>query len=609
VLPPTHGGKSDRVVQATQDWVDKSVAVSNDADHYKQAQQRQQSIQVALEDSTQKTLALPDVGRKTLPLPYGIPEHQHASLYLVQDATKEVRAGNVPVQYDEAFANRVLDVKQDAPKNPVGKSSAQPLNRVQGDFSQEIQTVKNVADSLGITVQDLDKTHPAFGTASYKNGTISLRQTEGYSSFQHLNTVTHELSHFYMAAHVPNISLIENEVATESVASIVLGTLSPENANAVIKRNKQFIADLSRVDEYKRRFTETDYKNYDELQQTVNKLEPVIRNASNDILSRMGVKPADAKLELINKINSGTMAVGTNDQGVIDSLQNGIATELPRGQTTPSVRLESNFEVARNDAMANTGRNHPDPTRLNNNGTVVEVKPDVSQPVEGNAPLTEDIRERLLNSVEQTLDIGDPLERKALKRIKSVLHGDNSSYNDVVNAFSAYTAQAGLTSESYASNFQRYLKGELTHGGYDSIAHANPDGTMSLELLDPSKQLPIHSQEMPQVSPIEQAGARYNTDSTRASNNPYDVHAQVDHQESATQLLARISQDSATNTASAERDLLQSTHEALDAYDKLGLEASHERAQKQVNVQQDAQDHFDALDRHLNTTSKNPCDI
>ena len=401
VLPATHVGKSDRVVQATQDWVDKSVTVSNDADHYKQAQQRQQTIQKALEDSTDKTLALPDVGRKQL--------------------------GNN---------------------------------------------------------------------------------------------------------------------------------------------------------------------------------ESLLNNPSHEVLQNF-----EPNAELINSINSQTMAVGTNDQGVIDSLQSGADVPLPRGQTTPSVKLESNFEVARNDAMSNTGRNHPDPTRLNNNGTVIEVKPNVSQPVEGNALLTEDIRERLLNAMEDTLDIGDPIERKALKRIKTVLHGDDSTYNDVVNAFSAYTAQAGLTSETYATKFQQRLFGELKFGGYDSIGHSNPDGTMSVELLDSSKQLPIHSQEMPQVSPIEQAGARYNSDSTRASNNPYDVYAQVDHQESATQLLARISQDSANNTASAERDLLQSTHEALDAYDNLGLEASHERAQKQVSAQQDAIDHFDALDRHLNTTSKNPCDI
>ena len=332
--------------------------------------------------------------------------------------------------------------------------------------------------------------------------------------------------------------------------------------------------------------------------------ESLLNNPSHEVLQNF-----EPNAELINSINSQTMAVGTNDQGVIDSLQSGADVPLPRGQTTPSVKLESNFEVARNDAMSNTGRNHPDPTRLNNNGTVIEVKPNVSQPVEGNALLTEDIRERLLNAMEDTLDIGDPIERKALKRIKTVLHGDDSTYNDVVNAFSAYTAQAGLTSETYATKFQQRLFGELKFGGYDSIGHSNPDGTMSVELLDSSKQLPIHSQEMPQVSPIEQAGARYNSDSTRASNNPYDVYAQVDHQESATQLLARISQDSANNTASAERDLLQSTHEALDAYDNLGLEASHERAQKQVSVQQDAIDHFDALDRHLNTTSKNPCDI
>jgi len=647
VLPPTHVGKSDRVVQATQDWVDKSVAVSNDADHYKQAQQRQQTIQVALEDSTQKTLALPDVGRKQ--------ENAFPLAESIRNATSSVVEGGQPIKYNPDYLQELLTTPKQKLSDEMWARSDALTNRV----IPEAKAAEDVAKDLGIDVhatRDINVTNGGHGSAWFDEG--QLHNTYN-SDFDRLLNTVHELTHFYEGSRYGSLTNghISTEIVAETVSSLVMQKILPEETSLIRAKWGKFMEAIPRL--YKDNIGITLF-NSGSVQKYVTKNEGIIKNIANDILTRIENKVHAQPL--VDTINKGTMAVGTNDQGVIDSLHKnslveqykqtlrelGDATvdheyaktpgeqsqkqalvdslteqqkqlqlelgklegvQMARGQTTPSVRLESNFEVARNDAMANTGRNHPDPTRLNNNGTVVEVKPDVSQPVEGNALLTEDVRERMLNAMESTFDVGDPMERKALKRIKSVLHNDKSSYNDVVNAFSAYTAQTGLTSESYASNFQRYLKGELTHGGYDSIAHANPDGTTSLELLDSSKQLPIHSQEMPQVSPLEQAGARYNTDSTRASNNPYDVYAQVDHQESATQLLARISQDSAANTASAERDLLQSTHEALDAYDNLGLEASHERAQKQVHIQQDAQDHFDALDRHLNTTSKNPCDI
>ena len=324
------------------------------------------------------------------------------------------------------------------------------------------------------------------------------------------------------------------------------------------------------------------------------------------------IAKAEAADSLANHINSQTMGMGTNNPALLDNILNPTSesvTQLPRGLTTPAPKLESNLEVARNEALSNTPRNAPPGVVTNDNGTFVEVKPNVRNPIDANAPMSDELRDAYHNAMQATLDVGDKTERKVLTKAIKELDKEDITFADGTNNFAAFTAQFGVQTEKMMNTFQRALMKELKKTDYDAIAHINPDGTTTVELLNPSRTIPINVEPQAPASPIEQAAARFNVDSTTLANHPENVNALVDHHESATQLLARMSQDHAEQLAEVEQKLTISTQESLDKFDELGKVASREREQRMLQELEDDNDKLDKIDEHLNKTSEDPCNL
>jgi len=321
---------------------------------------------------------------------------------------------------------------------------------------------------------------------------------------------------------------------------------------------------------------------------------------------------------LIEDINSITMGAGTSNPRVIAKLVDtnlvdadiyATVNEMPRGQVVPGIRLESNFQTAKNQALSNVERNVMPGKEFNDNGTFVEVKPNVSNPLDAGVIATDDVRDALRRSAEATLDIGDPIERKALQTFLREVKKGKGTLQQHVNDMQAILAQRNLTAETYSTNFQKSLGKELSTMGYDSVGLRNGDGSLSVELLQPSKVIGINVEDLPPSSVTEQAAARYNADSMVALNNPESIDSAVNHEESATQLIARMSQDNYKEAQEAQEALVASTNDALQAYTKLGDEAATEARKLALSNEADAAQRLDDLDRHLNKPSKNPCDM
>lgn len=290
-----------------------------------------------------------------------------------------------------------------------------------------------------------------------------------------------------------------------------------------------------------------------------------------------------------------------------------------RSEMGVAIHLTSDQNLALGYSAASPTRNLPPvPTRKNEaRGIIQEIRPRVVNPVDAAKPISDDIRDTLLTSVDAIPT--NQINSIAKRILKNKIRKPETSLLDVFNKLDdigiRYYLDDGLDfPEAGVLNAQRMITQNLRNGlGIDALVHKAPDGRVQLSLLgspnengiDVTNMIPTPSTI--RTNTVSQAAHRNNVDAVAAQMFPNSTYAQVNAAESKVNLMTQMAQRTAEQVDVVNKELSSIADEVALQESRLRKQVIAERGERAARKEQVWRKQNDTQVNHWNKPEEGLC--